>query len=174
MAAQTELKYKKGIIALSVIIPIAVAVLFKVKIPGVDLSFLPPVYAGINGLTAILLVAAVMAIKNGNRSLHEKLMKTNIILSSLFLVMYVAYHMTSDTTYYGGTGFMKGFYQSILVSHIVLSITIIPLVLITYVRALSNQFDKHRKLAKITFPIWLYVAVTGVMVYVMISPYYAH
>lgn len=174
MAAQTELKYKKGIIALSVIIPIAVAVLFKVKIPGVDLSFLPPVYAGINGLTAILLVAAVMAIKNGNRSLHEKLMKTNIILSSLFLVMYVAYHMTSDTTYYGGTGFMKGFYQSILVSHIVLSITIIPLVLITYVRALSNQFDKHRKLAKITFPIWLYVAVTGVMVYVMISPYYVH
>lgn len=167
-----ENKYTKLIIALSVIIPIAVAVLFQVKIPGVDLSFLPPIYASINGLTAILLVVAVMAIKNGNRALHEKLMKTCIGLSAAFLVLYVLYHITSDTTLYGGNGFMKGFYYVILISHISLSVAIIPLVLFTYVRALNQQFDKHRKLAKITFPIWLYVAVTGVMVYIMISPYY--
>ncbi|MDX5321326.1 MAG: DUF420 domain-containing protein [Bacteroidota bacterium] len=167
-----ELKYKKGIIALSIGLPLAVAALFGIKIPGVDLSFLPPIYASINALTAVLLIVAFMAIKNGNRGLHEKLMRTNMVLSALFLVMYVAYHITSDTTYYGGTGFMKGFYQSILASHIILSIVLIPLVLITFVRALSEQFDRHRKLAKITFPIWLYVAVTGVMVYWMISPYY--
>ncbi len=167
-----ENKYTKLIIALSVIIPIAVAALFKIRIPGVDLSFLPPIYASTNGLTAILLVAAVMAIKKGNRALHEKLMKSAMVLSALFLVMYVAYHMTSDPTPYGGDGFMSGFYYTILISHIVLSVAVIPLVLFTYVRALNQRFDKHRKLAKITFPVWLYVAVTGVMVYVMISPYY--
>lgn len=171
---KNENKYTRLIIALSVIIPIAVAVLFRVRIEGVDLGFLPPIYASINGLTAMLLIIAVWAIKNQKRSLHEKLMKTCIGLSAAFLLMYVAYHMTSESTPYGGSGFMKGFYYSILVSHIVLSVAIIPLVLFTFVRALNARFDKHRKLAKITFPIWLYVAVTGVMVYIMISPYYAH
>ncbi|TNE79722.1 MAG: DUF420 domain-containing protein [Bacteroidetes bacterium] len=167
-----ENKYNKLIIALSVIIPIAVAALFGIHIPGVDLSFLPPIYATTNGLTAVILVAAVTAIKSGNRKTHETLMKTAMVLSALFLVMYVAYHMTSDPTPYGGEGFLKGFYFVILISHIALSVAIIPLVLFTYVRALNERFDKHRKLAKITYPIWLYVAVTGVIVYVMISPYY--
>ncbi len=165
-------KYRGIIIALSVIIPLAVAALFQVKIPGIDLSFLPPIYASINGLTAILLVVAVIAINKGNKALHERLMKVNIGLSALFLVLYVAYHITSETTPYGGTGFIKGFYLTILSSHIILSIAVIPLVLFTFVHALSERFDKHRKLAKITFPIWLYVAVTGVLVYIMISPYY--
>jgi putative membrane protein len=99
-------------------------------------------------------------------------MKSAIACSLLFLVMYVAYHLTSDPTPFGGTGWIKAVYLFILISHIALSIIIIPLVLFTYVRALSNQFDKHKKLAKITFPIWLYVAITGVIVYLMISPYY--
>jgi len=167
-------QYRGLIIALSVIIPIAVAVLFQVKIPGYNLTFLPPIYAGINGLTALLLVIAVVAIKNGNRIVHERLMKVNIGLSALFLVLYVAYHITTDSTPYGGTGFMRGFYFTILSSHIILSIVVIPFVLFTFVRALNERFDKHKKLAKITFPIWLYVAVTGVLVYLMISPYYAH
>lgn len=169
-----DTKYRGLIIALSVIIPIAVAALFQIKIPGVDLSFLPPIYASINGLTAILLILAVIAINKGNRSLHERLMKINIGLGALFLVLYVAYHITSESTPYGGTGFIRGFYLTILSSHIILSIAVIPLVLFTFVRALSERFDKHRKLAKITFPIWLYVAVTGVLVYIMISPYYPH
>ena len=88
--------------------------------------------------------------------------------------MYVAYHMTSDSTKFGGEGIIKYIYYFILVTHIVLSIAIIPLVLITYVRALAKVFDKHKKIAKITYPIWLYVAVTGVVVYLMIAPYYAH
>lgn len=174
-----ETKYKKLIVALSVIIPLAVAVLFGVNLRkmGFDvepLSFLPPIYASINGVTAIVLIIAVWAIKNGNRKLHENLMKLAIACSVSFLVMYIAYHMTSDSTKYGGEGLLKGLYFFILISHILLSIAIIPLVLVTYVRALAERFDKHKKLAKITFPIWLYVAVTGVVVYLMISPYYAH
>lgn len=169
----TEKKHKSLIIFISIFLPVAVAALFGIKIPNVEpLSFLPPIYASINGLTAILLVAAVMAIKKGNRTLHEKLMKTCIGLSILFLGMYIAYHMTSNSTPFGGEGVIRIVYFVVLISHILLSIVIIPLVLITYVRTLSEQFDQHKRIAKITFPLWLYVAVSGVVVYLMISPYY--
>jgi len=173
-----EKKYRKAIIVLSIVIPVAVAALFGVNLQrlGFDvepLSFLPPIYATINGLTAITLIAAIIAIKNGKRRTHELLMKTAIALSVCFLLMYVAYHMTSTSTSYGGEGSIRYVYFFILITHIVLSIIIIPLVLFTYVRALAKRFDKHKKLARITFPIWLYVAITGVVVYLMISPYYA-
>jgi len=164
--------YQKLIIVLSVIIPLAVAILFKVKIDGFDFSFLPPIYAFINGITAILLLVALIAIKNRKIKLHETIMKVCIALSAAFLVMYVAYHMTSDPTEFGGNGSVKYIYFFILITHIILSIAVIPLVMFTFVRALSENFDRHRKLAKITFPIWFYVAVTGVIVYLMISPYY--
>lgn len=172
-----EQKFSKFIIVVSIAIPLVVAILFSVKLKdfGFDvtpLSFLPPVYATINGLTAMVLVAAVLAIKKGNKKRHEQLMVTAIALSILFLVMYVAYHMTADSTKFGGEGFVKYLYFFILITHIILSIAIIPLVLITYVRALAQKFDKHKKIAKITFPIWLYVTITGVVVYLMISPYY--
>lgn len=177
MKNNTEKKYNIWIAILSIAIPLVVAILFKVKLKdlGFDvkpLSFLPPIYAAINGITAVVLVWAVVSIKNGNRKLHENLMKTAITLSVAFLGMYVAYHMTSESTKYGGQGIMKGIYFFILITHITLSIATIPLVLVTYVRALAERFDKHKKIAKITFPIWLYVAVTGVIVYLMISPYY--
>lgn len=164
--------YNKIIIAVSILIPIVVAILFKVKIPGYDLSFLPPIYASINGLTAVLLVAAVIAIKNGNRNTHELLMKLCIGLSASFLIMYVLYHMTSDSTPFGGEGAIRLIYFAILISHIVLSIGVIPFVLFTFMRALNEDFTKHKALAKYTFPLWLYVSVTGVIVYLMISPYY--
>ncbi|MDC7994644.1 DUF420 domain-containing protein [Altibacter sp. HG106] len=166
-------KYNVWIWVLSIAIPIAVAVLFTIRIPGVErLDFLPPIYATINGITAVLLIVAVLQIRKGNRNTHELLMKSCIVLSVLFLVMYVAYHMTSDSTPYGGEGWIRYVYFFILISHILLSITVIPFVLITYVRAISGDFMKHRKIARITFPIWLYVAVTGVIVYLMIAPYY--
>ncbi|GGD46246.1 hypothetical protein GCM10011361_11490 [Muriicola marianensis] len=169
----TEKQVNRGITIISILIPIVVAVLFGVRLPDVEpLSFLPPIYAGINGLTAVLLIAAVWAIKNGKRLLHQRLMTTCIGLSLVFLVMYVAYHMTSDSTPYGGEGWIRYLYYFILISHIVLSIAIIPLVLHTYARAYMKNFERHRKLARITFPVWLYVAVTGVVVYLMISPYY--
>jgi putative membrane protein len=156
--------HKKLVIALSVLIPAAVAILFGMpKVKGYDFSFLPPIYASINGLTAVLLIAAVVAIKNGKRLLHERLMKTCIALSASFLVMYIVYHSTSEATAFGGHGFVRMAYFFILISHILLSVCVIPLVLFTYVRALSGNFERHRALAKFTFPVWLYVAITGVI-----------
>lgn len=165
--------YRKLIIALSVVIPLAVAVLFRVQVPGYDFSFLPPIYASTNGLTAILLVISYVAIRNGNRQLHERLNKVCIGLSAAFLVMYVLYHMTSAPTPYGGQGWLRPVYYVILVSHIVLSVAVVPMILFTFSRALAGNFDRHKRLAKFTFPVWLYVAITGVLVYLMISPYYA-
>lgn len=166
-------KYRILIWALSILIPVVVAILFNVRIPGVErMGFLPPIYATINGFTALILIFAVLQIKKGNRKIHERLMKVAILLSILFLLMYVIYHMTSDATPYGGEGYLRYIYFIILISHIFLSIAIIPLVLITYYRTITQQFDKHRKIARITFPIWLYVAISGVVIYLMISPYY--
>ncbi|MBG6110486.1 putative membrane protein [Flavobacterium sp. CG_23.5] len=172
-----EQKYNKWIVILSILIPAAVAILFKVKLKDfgihvAPLHFLPSIYATTNGLTAVVLVAGVLAIKNGRRKLHQQLMTSAIALSVAFLVMYVAYHMTTDSTKFGGEGIIKYVYFFILITHIILSVAIIPLVMITYVRALATKFDKHKKIARITFPLWLYVAVTGVIVYLMISPYY--
>ncbi len=170
-----EKKLNRWINLVSIAVPLVVAILFGVKIPDVEpLGFLPPIYASINGLTAVLLVVAVWAIKNGKREIHQRLMTTCIILSALFLLMYVAYHMTSDSTPFGGQGGIRYLYFFILISHIILSIVIIPLVLRTYMKAYLKKFQQHRKLARITFPIWLYVAVTGVIVYLMISPYYVY
>lgn len=173
MSTLSEKAYNKMIWLLSIVIPIVVAVLFTVKIPGVErMGFLPPIYASINALTAVLLIAALVAVRNKKFTLHESLMKSAIFLSVLFLIMYVVYHMTSESTPYGGEGNLRYAYYFILISHILLSIIIIPLVLFTYLKAITKQFDQHRRLAKITFPIWLYVAITGVVVYLMISPYY--
>ena len=167
-----EKRYKKVIIILSIAIPLAVAALFGIKLDVEPLSFLPPIYATINGVTAVLLIFAVIAIKKGNKVLHERLNTTAIICSALFLVMYVAYHMTSNSTPFGSEGAIKYVYYFILITHILLSIVVIPFVLITFMRAKLGKFPEHKKIAKITFPLWLYVAVTGVVVYLMISPYY--
>ena len=193
MENSVEKKFNKPIIFVSILIPIVVAILFNVKLKDFGiivepLSFLPPIYASINGLTAVLLIAAVIAIKNGKSKLHENIMTTAIGCSVIFLVMYVAYHMSADSTKFGdldhngivdakelaAVGSMRLVYFLILITHIILSIIIIPMVLFTYVRALAKDFDRHKKLARITLPIWLYVAITGVAVYLMIAPYYAN
>jgi putative membrane protein len=166
--------YRRLIIALSIIIPLAVAVLFSIPpVPGYDFSFLPPIYAAFNGMTAILLLVSLWAIKNGMRPVHEVLNKICIGLSAGFLVMYVLYHLTSAATPFGGAGVIRGIYFFILITHIALSVVVIPFVLFTFSRALAGNFERHKALSKFTFPIWLYVAVTGVIVYIMISPYYS-
>lgn len=167
-----EKKYNKLIVVLSILIPVVVAVLFGVKIDAELPVFLPPIYASVNAVTALVLILAFVAIRKKNIKLHERLMKFAIILSVVFLVMYVAYHMTSDSTQFEGEGVIKYLYYFILITHILLSIIVIPFVLITYVRAITNNIEKHKKIAKITFPLWLYVAMTGVVVFIMISPYY--
>lgn len=165
-------KYNRLIIVLSIAIPIVVASLFRIKLDIKLPVFLPPIYATINGFTALLLIIAVWAIKNKKQRLHEGLMKTAIGLSVLFLILYILHHATSGDTKFGGEGYIRTIYFFILITHIVLSIIVIPFVLITYVRALNKDFKSHKKIARITFPIWLYVAITGVIVYLMISPYY--
>tara|TARA_R110002074_G_scaffold47953_3_gene122846 strand:- start:10799 stop:11332 length:534 start_codon:yes stop_codon:yes gene_type:complete len=167
-----EKKYNKLVVVLSIVIPVSVAALFGIKIDVELPVFLPPIYASINALTAFVLVLAFMAIQKKKIKLHERLMKFAIVLSVLFLLLYIAYHMTSDSTKFGGEGIAKYLYYFILLTHILLSILVIPFVLITYVRAITNNIEKHKKIAKITFPLWLYVAITGVVVYIMISPYY--
>lgn len=172
-----EKKYNKWIVILSIVIPLVVAALFGVNLRdmGFDvapLTFLPPIYASLNAFTALLLIIGFLAITKNKIELHKKLMTTAIGCSALFLIMYVAYHMTSNSTPYGGEGVMRTVYFFVLISHIILSIVIIPFVLITFVRAITNNIERHKKIAKITFPLWLYVAVSGVIVYLMISPYY--
>jgi len=165
-------KYNKIIVVLSIAIPLVVAILFGVKLDIELPIFLPPIYAGTNAVTGLVLIIALWAIKVKNIELHKRLMKTAILFSGLFLIMYVLYHMTSDSTSYGGEGAIKYIYYLILISHILLSIVVIPFVLITYVRAITDDIERHKKIAKITWPLWFYVTVSGVIVYFMILPYY--
>lgn len=167
--------FKPLIIIASVLIPVAVAVLYlmpKSWEVGDEVLFLPKLNAIINGLTTLVLIAGLVAIKNKNVILHKRLMLSALVLSVIFLLSYVTYHTLTESTPYGGEGMMKNVYFFILITHIILAIAIVPMVLITFVRALSEKFDKHRKIARITLPIWLYVTITGVVVYLMISSYY--
>ncbi len=172
-------KVKKLIILLSVIVPLLVGMLYVLPKPeNVTpewrnfLNYLPRFNAIINGSTFVILLLALRAIKNKNTALHKKLMTTALVFSIFFLVSYVTYHITTASTHYGGEGTLKYIYFFVLLTHILLSAIIVPLVLITFIRALSEKLDKHRKIARITLPIWLYVTFTGVVVYWMISGYY--
>ena len=181
-----EKKYKPLIIVLSIVIPLVVAGLFSVKIDGYDFSFLPPIYSAINVCVAVLLISAVVAIKKGNKDLHQKLIRFAILGSLLFLVGYIIYHATSGDTKYGDLNhngkleddekLLLGkdalFYYFILATHIILSIAIIPLILLTYLKGWTNNLKSHKKIAKYTFPLWLYVALTGPIIYLMIRSYY--
>lgn len=161
---------KIGIYTLSAVVPLVVAILFKVQIKGVDLSFLPPIYATINGVTAVTLVVSLIVIKQKNMNLHRALNRFALLLSLLFLALYVVYHMTSESTAYLGD--YKTVYFFILISHIVLSVAVIPIVLFTYLFAWQGNYDRHKKWTRFAWPIWFYVATTGVVVYLMISPFY--
>jgi putative membrane protein len=178
------------IIIVSIAIPAAVAVLILVPGARIDLGFntrvLPFIYASLNACTAVLLLASLYFIRNGQILAHKRANLTAVVLSVLFLVLYVIYHATNPTTRFGDldhdgvlsdaeklrVGPVRYIYYIILSSHIILSAIIVPLVLFTLQKAFQQKFDKHRRLARITWPIWLYVAVTGVIVYLMISPYY--
>tara|TARA_R110000868_G_scaffold50852_3_gene161897 strand:+ start:160 stop:687 length:528 start_codon:yes stop_codon:yes gene_type:complete len=175
MSLNSSAKLKNLIIIVSIAIPIVVAVLYllpKNFEVGEEVYFLPKLNAIINGLTSLVLIFGFIAIRNRNIELHKKLMTSALVLSVVFLLSYVTYHSLTESTSFGGEGAIKSIYLFILLSHILLAIAIVPLVLITFSRALSERFDKHKKIARITLPIWLYVTITGVIVYLMISPYY--
>ena len=178
---ENERNIKRFIWTMAVVIPTAVALLFL--IPPVDnlseevrasLYVLPKLNAIFNGTAFFCLIGAFIAIRNKNIKVHRAFTTTALILSMLFLLSYVSFHLTTESTKFGGEGWVRTLYFVVLISHIILSKGIIPLVLFTYVRGLGMQVEKHRKIAKITWPIWLYVTATGVIVYWMISPYYPH
>lgn len=175
MEGGKEVNYTKLIYWIAGILSAAVGIIYitpKFEVAEGSLDFLPALNASINATVSVLLIVGVVLIKSGKKEAHQMVMTTAIALSALFLVSYVLYHTTHESTSYGGEGMMRYFYFFILITHIILAIVIVPLVLISYARAWSEQFDKHRKIARITFPIWLYVSITGVIVYWMISPYY--
>lgn len=134
--------------------------------------FLPKLNAIINGLCSILLLLSLNQIRQKNISAHKKLNIATFVLSSVFLVSYILFHYFVKETTYGGEGTMRYIYYTILISHIILAAAVLPLILLSFHRGLQMQVEKHRKLVKFAFPIWLYVTVTGVIVYLMISPYY--
>ena len=171
----SEKKYRWLIVTASIAIPIVIAMLYllpKGGKQGVDFSFLPLLNASLNGLTTIMLILGLISIKRGNKIIHRRFMTTAIALSIMFLLSYILYHSTTEPTGYGGEGVSRYVYFFLLITHISLAIVIVPLVLVTYVRALSEKFDKHKKIARITWPIWMYVCITGVIVYLLLSPYY--
>jgi putative membrane protein len=183
-------QYLAVIGVISVLIPVVVALLLFVpqtgKLGDIDVSILPHINALLNSATAACLIVAYFFIKNRNEELHRRLMMTAFVLSCLFLVSYVVYHFQAPSTKFGDingdgilsetelaeVGIMRGIYLIILLTHILLAIVVVPFVLIAFYFALSKQINRHRKIVKFAFPIWLYVAITGVIVYLMISPYY--
>ncbi len=172
---KNDAKARGLIIALSIIVFVAITVLSRVKLDvqlGFDEHLFAKINAGINSAVSVLLVVGLIAVKNKNYILHKRIMIAAIILSSLFLVSYVCHHLFTGETKFGGEGPIRYIYYFILGTHIVLAGIILPFILFTAYRAMVGEWQKHKKLSKITWPIWLYVAVTGVIVYFMISPYY--
>lgn len=154
----------------------AVVVLGKVKLNvevGFDVHIFAAINATLNAIIAVLLIAALWAVKSGKYLLHKKLMISALILSVLFLISYIAHHLLSGDTKFGGVGWIKIIYLIILITHIILAAIILPFILYTAYRALTAEFDKHKKLAKYTWPLWFYVAVSGPIVYFLIKPYYS-
>ena len=164
-------KIKCIIWIISIGVPILVISLFQIKI-NYSLPFLPYVNAIINSVTLLCILLAYIFIKKGNKNLHRKFMTTALILSIFFLLSYLLYHAGSDEAKFGGEGNIRYVYFALLISHILLSAIIVPMVLISYLRAKLEQFDKHKKIARIAFFIWVYVLVSGLAVFLLIQPYY--
>ncbi len=179
----------KIIIALSIIVPLLVAILFftvKIESSSTWVHNLPLFNASINGTTAIVLVMAVFFIKKGNEKWHKRLMGVSFVLGALFLISYIIYHASVPSTKFGDIngdgiiqpselaqiGSMRYIYLGILLSHILMAVAALPFILTAFVYGLKDQRTKHKKIVRFTFPIWLYVSITGVIVYLFISPYY--
>lgn len=168
-------KLNLGVYAISFVVLMLVGSMRKIHFDlpeGISLSFLPAVHATLNSLVTILLVTALVAIKRGNVAGHKTAINLAMACSALFLLCYVAYHFTNPETSFGGEGFVKYVYYFLLITHIILAAISLPFILYTWVLGFTHQFPRHRKFTKIVFPIWLYVAVTGPVCYLMLRPYY--
>ncbi len=173
---KNDARAKVFIITVSVVVFVAVLVLGRVKLNvelGFDEHIFAKINAAINSIVSILLLAGFTAVKNKKYILHKRIMLSAIVLSSLFLISYICHHLFTEETKFAGEGTIRYIYYFILGTHIVLAGIILPFILFTAYRALIGEYDKHKRIAKLTWPVWLYVAVTGVLVYLIISPYYS-
>jgi len=166
-----------GIVVFSAVVVLLVGVLFKIAPPEIELPFnpksvFPLLHACINGTVFLLLLFSLFSIKNGKVKSHQYANVSALVLSAIFLCSYVFYHSITESTPYGGEGIIRYFYYFILITHIVLASIILPIILFTFWRAFQGNFPKHRKIARITMPLWLYVSFTGVLVYLLLRPYY--
>jgi putative membrane protein len=177
----TDRAVKRFVWTLSIAVPAIVVVLFLVP-PAEGLSeatlervyWLPRLNALLNGSAFLCLAYSLISIKRGNVRRHRNLNTAALALSALFLLSYVTFHMLTDSTKFGGEGGIRILYFAILLSHILLSAIIVPLALFSYARGLAGDIERHRRIARITMPMWLYVTATGVLVFLMISPYYPY
>ncbi|MFM2387471.1 MAG: hypothetical protein RL660_2228 [Bacteroidota bacterium] len=177
MLAKNDSKAKLIIRILSTVVFVVVLALGKFKpLISVDFPFDRFVFAKINAVinsaVSVLLVIGFLQIKKRKAEAHKRTMLSAIVLSSLFLVSYIIHHMANADVHYGGSGALKYFYYFILITHIMIAAGILPFILFTAYRALTGEYSQHKKIARITFPLWLYVSVTGVIVYLFISPFY--
>ncbi|GAA4342826.1 DUF420 domain-containing protein [Flaviaesturariibacter amylovorans] len=175
LISKNDKRARTLILLVSFVVFAAVVVLGRVKLDidaGFDVHIFAKINAVINSLVAVLLLAGLYTAKNGKYDTHRRIMMGAMILSIFFLVSYIAHHLLAGETKFGGTGTIRTVYYIILATHIVLAAIILPFILFTAYRALIGENARHRKLAKITWPIWFYVAVTGPIVYALISPYY--
>jgi len=175
--ASNERSLRIGIFALTLLVGGLVAALAAfpeaLRVDGLDVSGLPRMHAIINGTTALLLAAGFIAIRKGARRTHICIMCTCFVLSCLFLISYVTYHSQAPQSSFGGVGWIRPTYFFILITHISLAPILVPFVLLTLSRGARGELVKHRRLARWTLPMWMYTAVTGVLVYLMMAPYYA-
>ncbi|MCF8279927.1 MAG: DUF420 domain-containing protein [Bacteroidales bacterium] len=159
--------------AVTIVVLLLVSLMHRFHLEtSINFKFLPAVYSGLNALTAISLVAGLYFIKNKQKEKHEKAMTLAMFLSLLFLLGYVLYHVTNADTKFLGEGWIRPVYFFLLITHIVLAAVIFPFILFTYIRAFTGQFARHKKMARWVYWFWLYVAVTGPILYLMIKPYY--
>lgn len=172
---KNDKKAKTLIYSISAVLFLMITALGRVKLnidPGFDIRIFALANAVINSLVTILLILALVAVKAKRYLLHKRLIITALFLSILFLISYVAHHLLAGETKFGGDGFIRYLYYFVLMTHIPLAAVVLPFIMFSAYNGLTGDFEKHRKIAKITWPLWLYVAVTGPVLYLLISPYY--
>ena len=176
MIVKNDRRARILIIFASIVVFGAVVMLGRVEVPvggAFDVHIFAKFNAAINTVVSLLLIAGLIAVRNRRYLLHKRIMMTAIVLSVLFLMSYICHHLFAGDTKFGGVGTIRYFYFFVLITHIFLAAIILPFILFTAYRAMISEFVRHKKIARLTWPIWLYVSVTGVLVYLMISPYYS-
>lgn len=171
LALEKRLNTVAYIVSAVVLLLVGLMRQYKIDL-GIDFRFLPPIHASLNALCAVILVFALYFIKNKQVENHRRAIYAAMACSGLFLLSYVLYHFTTPETTYKGVGAMRTVYFFFLITHVVLAAVILPFILLTFTRAYTNQFERHKKMARWVFPLWLYVAITGPICYLMLRPYY--